>query len=254
MGALRVLEPRAWAILILLFAAVTLSIASLVLRRRRPASTLRPLPVFEQLRGEVARAAETGRAIHIALGQGGLAGENSLTTVAAWEVIDSLADEAVGHRVPLVISVGDATLVPLAQDALRRAFERRGVPELYNPTWVRYIASSPFAYAGGAATLAADETVTANVMVGAFGAEVTLVADAGSRRDLPLPAGAVSPEALGALYPATEHLAIGEELFASGAAIGSSPGRSAGLVTQDVLRVVLSVAVLAIALLTLVVG
>jgi hypothetical protein len=239
--------------LLVLVGGLTL-VAALLFLRRRPAPQLRPLPAFRDLRQQVARAAETGGAVHVALGLGGLASEDAMTSIAAWDVIDSIADDAVAYRVPIVASVGDPTLIPLAQDALRRAFEQRGAPELYSPAWVRFIAPSQFAYAGGAATLAADETVTTNVMAGAFGAEVSLIADAAARRDLPQLAAAVSPDALGALYAATERLALGEELFAAGAHITGEPRHVAGLITQDVLRALLAVVIVVIALLTLMGG
>jgi hypothetical protein len=245
--------PQIWAILLLLLGSLILVVALLLLRRRS-APEMRPLAAFRDLPGQVARAAETGGAVHVALGLGGLASEDAMTSVAAWDVIDSLADDAVAYRVPIVISVGDPTLIPLAQDALRRAFEERGAPELYNPAWVRFIAPSQFAYAGGAATIAADETVTANVMAGAFGSEATLIADAAARRGLPQSAAAVNSDALGALYPATARLAIGEELFAAGAEITREPRHVAGLIAQDVLRVVVAAAIVVIALLALVGG
>jgi len=249
------LGPRLWTILLLLLSIVVLLIVQLVLRRRKgPAPEIRPLAAFQDLRDELAQAAESGRAIHVALGSGGLTGEDAGVSLAALRVVDGLVDNAVSYRVPLIVSVGDPTLLPLAQDALRRAYERRGLAELYNPGWVRFVAPSPLAYAAGAAIITADPAVATNIVAGSFGAEATLLADAGIRRELAQVAAVTTPGAAGALYAATDRLAVGEELFAAGALISSERRYLAGLFTQDVLRVVLVVAILVSAVVALVSG
>ena len=235
--------PSGWAVLLLVLAAIVVLIAQLVLRRRKgPSPDVRPLEAFLTLRDELAQAAESGSAIHVALGSGGLTGEDALASVAALQVVDALVDNAVSYRVPFTISVGEPTLLPLAQDALRRAFERRGLAELYNPDWVRFIAPAPLPYAAGAAALVAEPAVATNIVAGALGAEVSLITEAGIRRDLSQSAAVASPAGAAALFPATERLALGEELFAAGAAMTGEPRYVAGLVTQDVLRVVVIVA------------
>jgi hypothetical protein len=145
--------------------------------------------------------------------------------------------------------VGDPTLLPLAQDILRRAYERNGRKELYNPDRVRFVAPSPVAYAAGAAHVVATERVTANTMIGAFGSEVSLIADAGARRDLRQLGAAADPRAIGALYPATDRLAVGEELYAAGAQMTGERRYLVSLITQDILRVILALVILGVAFL-----
>jgi hypothetical protein len=152
---------------------------------RGPSPEVRSLPAFQTLVDEVGYSAESGGAIHIALGNGGLYGDDAITSLAGLQVVESLADATVSYSVPPIITVGDPTLLPLAQDMLRRAYERKGIAEQYDPSSVRFIAPSPIAYAAGAANVVAAENVAANVMAGAFEAEVSLIADAGARRDLP---------------------------------------------------------------------
>lgn len=220
----------------------------LILRGRKgPRPQVRPLPAFQDLVDETGYAAESGGAIHIALGSGGLNGEDAMMSLAGLQVVEALADMAVSYNTPPVITVGDPTLLPLAQDILRRAYERKGIAELYNPGSVRFVAPSPVAYAAGAAHVVATENVTASMTGGAFGAEVSLIADAGARRDLPQLAAAADPRALGALYPATDRLAVGEELYAAGAQMTGERRYLVSLVAQDVLRVVLALAILGLA-------
>jgi hypothetical protein len=141
-------------------------------------------------------------------------------------------------------------LLPLAQDILRRAYERSGRGGLYDPGSVRFVAPSSVAYAAGAANVLATENVTASMVAGAFGAEVSLIADAGARRNLPQLAAAADPSAIGALYPATDRLAVGEELYAAGAQMTGERRYLVSLVAQDILRVILVLAILGSVVLT----
>jgi hypothetical protein len=164
--------------------------------------------------------------------------------MAALQVVDALADAAVAYDISLVITVGDATLLPLVQDALRRAYEWRDLAESYRSDSVRFVAPTPIAYAAGAASMAATEGVMSNVMVGHFGSEVSLIADMGARLDLSQLAAAASPDAIGALYPTTDRLAIGEELYAAGAQMTKEHRYLISLTAQDVLRLIVIVTIL----------
>ncbi len=232
------------AILLLSLSSLVLIVLLILRGRKGPRPEIRPLPAFQDLQAEAGYAAESGGAIHIALGSGGLYGKDTVTSLAGLQVVESLADAAISCNAPPIITVGDPTLLPLAQDILRRAYERNGLAELYNSGKVRFVAPSPVAYAAGAANVVAAENVTANVMSGAFGAEVSLITDAGARRDLPQLAAAVDPRAIGALYPVTDRLAVGEELYAAGAQITGKRHYLVSLVAQDILRVILVLAIL----------
>jgi hypothetical protein len=231
------------AILLLVLSGFVLLVLLILRGRKGPAPQVRPLPAFQDLWDETGVAAESGGAIHIALGSGGLSGEDAVTSLAGLQVLEALADAAVSYTPPIV-TVGDPTLLPLAQDTLRRAYERNGLAALYDPGRVRFVAPSPVAYAAGAAHVVATENITASTMYGAFGAEVSLITDAGARRDLPQLAAAAAPYALGALYPAIDRLAVGEELYAAGAQMTGERRYLVSLVAQDVLRVILVLVIL----------
>jgi hypothetical protein len=231
------------AILLLVLSGFVLLVLLILRGRKGPAPQVRPLPAFQDLWDETGVAAESGGAIHIALGSGGLSGEDTVTSLAGLQVLESLADAAVSYTPPIV-TVGDPTLLPLAQDTLRRAYERNGLAALYDPGRVRFVAPSPVAYAAGAAHVVTTESITASTMYGAFGAEVSLITDAGARCDLPQLAAAAAPHALGALYPAIDRLAVGEELYAAGAQMTGERRYLVSLVAQDILRVILALAIL----------
>ncbi len=242
------------AILLLTISGLVLATLLILRGRRGPRPTIRPLPAFQELRDETGRAAECGGIIHIALGSGGLNSEDAVSSLAGLQIVEALASDAISYSIQPIITVGDPTLFSLAQDTLRRAYERHGLTERHDPGQVRFVAPSPVAYAAGAANVVAAEGVTVNVMAGAFGAEVSLIADAGARRALPQLAAAAAPQAIGALYPTTDHLAVGEELYAAGAYTTGERRYLASLVAQDIMRVILVLVILGAAVLALVGG
>ena len=216
-------------------------------RGRGKRDQIRPIPAFKTLEYEIGRAAESGGTVHIALGSGGLVSDDVATSLAALEAVEALADTAVLYNAVPIITVGDPTLVPLAQDALRRAHERHGLIKRYDPDHVRFVAPSSVAYAANAADVVINKDIVTNVMMGAFWAEVSLIADAAARHNLHQSAAATTPDALGALYPATDHLAIGEELYGAAAQLAPKMRYTVSLKTQDIVRLLLIVVIMLMA-------
>lgn len=238
-----VLTGELMPFLLLLIAFVILVFFTLRARRgRRP--SVRSLPAFDNLPTELGKGAEAGASLHLSLGSGGVGGGRTLTSLAALQVLEGIADAAVSYGTLPIVTVGDPTLLPLAQDVLRRAANRLGVSQRYDPTNVRFISSFPDAYALGASDVLAHEKVIANVLAGSFGEEVSLLTGAGEGQDLTQMAAVDRLRALGALYPADTSLAAGEELYAGGARLMREPRYLASLRTQDVLRFLVVAAIL----------
>ncbi|MBN1955084.1 MAG: hypothetical protein JW900_08550 [Anaerolineae bacterium] len=204
----------------------------------------RTLPVFDKLPIEIGNAAESGSSLHIALGSGRLGGQKSLSSLAAVIVLDSLIDAAVAYGTPPIVTVGDPTLLPLVQDVMRRAYEKRGVPERYNPTSVRFIAPEPIVYALGAADLDNHVRVRGDALIGSFDEEAALVTHIADVRGYPRLAALDRPHAIAAVYSSLTSLAIGEELYAGAAPITRFPHHLASLQVQDILRLLLIGAIL----------
>lgn len=205
---------------------------------------LRPIPGLEALPGSLGRAAETGRPLHVSVGVEGIGGEATAQTWAGLALLDRLADEAAAVGAPLVVTVADATALPIAQDIVRRAHARHGRLDDYDPTQVRLVAPLPLAYAAGVSGLLGREALTGSVMAGAFGDEVVLIGEAGARRDVEQVAGAANPVALPFMMATAGETLIGEELFAAAAYTRRLPSQVASLLTEDWARWVIVAAIL----------
>jgi hypothetical protein len=246
------LSTAAGAIVLLLLSILVLVGVTMLRRQGRLGLPVRELTALETLRQELGRATESGKPMHLALGSGALGSGDTITSLAGLQTLEWLVDAAVSYDVPPIVTVGDPTLLPLAQDVLRRAYEQRQIPELYSPDNVRFVAPSSLAYGAGAVVTGAPEDVTATVMVGAFGSEVSLLAEASDLRMVPQLAAVDSAQAVGALYPAVDRLAVGEDLYAVGAQVTGEERYVASLIAQDILRVALVAAILVGAVLALV--
>jgi len=219
--------------------------------KKGPDPMVRPLPVFQELKTEVGYAAESGGGLHIALGNGSLYGQSAITSVAALQLFSSLSDTMVAYDAPPIVTVGDPTLLPLAQDILRRTYERVGQAKLFDPRQVWFVAPSPVAYAAGAAQVSALEPISAEMVIGDFSAEVGFIGQSSMRHGISSLAAVAAPAAIGALYPATSRLAMGEEMFAGSAQVTGERRHVLALLAQDVLRLILILAILTSALLAM---
>jgi hypothetical protein len=234
-------------VLLLLILPILFFLASRV--RAGMAGELRPLPGLKRLPDAVGHSAETGQPIHVSVGVAGVGGPATAETWAGLTLLSQLADKAAACDTPLIVTVADPTVVPLAQDIVRRAYIRHGNPEGYDPTQVRFIAPEPVAYAAGVMGLLEREQLTGSVMVGTFGTEYLLMGETGARRGVHQVVGTASPETLPLVYASADETLIGEEMFAGGAYLAGLPLQVASLLAEDWARwlVILLIVVAAVA-------
>jgi hypothetical protein len=220
----------------------------LMLRARAGKARVRPLAGMAELEGSVALSAETGQPIHVSVGVAGVGGTFTAETWAGLTLLNQMADEAAACNTPLIVTVADATVLPIAQDILRRAYVRQGNPEGYDPTQVRFIAPFPAAYAAGVMGLLQREPLSANVMVGTFGQEYLLMGETGARRGVQQIVGAADPQTLPLVYVSANETLVGEEMFAAGAYTTRLPIQIGSLLTEDWARWAVIVAIVVTAI------
>ncbi|MGQ9599228.1 MAG: DUF6754 domain-containing protein [Anaerolineae bacterium] len=197
------------------------------------AGELRSLPGITEVSQSIGHSAETGQPLHVSVGVAGVGGAATAETWAGLSLLSQIADKAAACDTSLIVTVADATALPIAQDLVRRAYTRHGNPEGYDPTQVRFIAPVPMAYAAGVMGLLERQPLMANVMVGTFGDEYLLMGETGARRQVPQIVGATDPQTLPLVYASADHTLIGEETFAVGAYTKRLPIQIGSLLTED---------------------
>ena len=206
--------------------------------------TLRPIRAFSRLRELIGRGSETGRPIHVSLGTGGIADASTAESLAGVTLLEHIAGQSAASGAPLIVTVSDPTLLPLAQETNRSAWESRPYRYQASEAEARMVAPDATAYAAGVMDILLGENVAANVMVGKFGPEYLLMGETGVHAQIPQVAGATDPQTLPFIYATADDPLIGEEIFASGAYLGSKATHIASLRVQDWLRIVLSAVIL----------
>jgi hypothetical protein len=191
---------------------------------------------MEALPDLIGLAAEAGQPLHVSVGVDGVGTGKTAETWAGLSLLAQIADDAAACDAPLIVTVADATVLPIAQDTLRRAYMRYGNPGGYDPTRVRLIAPTPVAYAAGVAGILEREQIVASVMVGSFGDEFLLMGEIGAQRGVRQLVGAADPQTLPFVYAAANETLIGEEMFGSGAQASGQPIQIASLITEDWIR------------------
>lgn len=228
-------------ILILVLTMAVTVVTTQFIRRRRNLVALRRVPAYDALPLAIGEAIEANRPVHVSFGSAGLGGASTLLTLATGELFYQVAARAAIGTTPPILTVTDPTAVPLGQDMVRRAYRSRGLLNRYPSGSVRWYPAGQRSLAFAAALTAAlgDDRVASNILVGSFGSELALVADAAIRRDQTLIATSVDLEGQAVAYAMSNEPLIGEEVFTAGAYLDSTPSHVGALVAQDLLRLLL---------------
>ncbi|HNS63296.1 MAG TPA: hypothetical protein PKN11_02645 [Anaerolineaceae bacterium] len=211
----------------------------------------RPMPGFQRLRRAIGLSVEQGNRLHISLGKASLvnpAGASSLAALAALERIarmSSLSDR------PPIASSGDGALAILSQDAMRSAYRLSNSPELHDPDRGRLAGATPLSFLAGMLPLVHGEHVSAHVLLGNFGSEIALLAEAANQKEQFTLAASDSLTAQAVLYATAQEPLIGEELFAVSAYLLAGPQHTASLRVHDLLRLGVIAAILILVILSL---
>jgi hypothetical protein len=217
---------------------------------------LRPLSGFESLTNQIGRAVESGRRVHFSLGRAALNRSNAPASLAALSALDYLAEDGCASNVPPIVTVGEATLLPAAQDQLRGAYSKAGRSKNFSNTMVEFVAAdtSPMSYAAGVSYTIQHSNVGSNLLMGHMGPEIAIILEAGGRENMDQIVGSDDPTALAVGAAMSDDLLIGEELFAAGAYMKGEPAQLASLQIQDILRLIIAAAVFLFAFINLLLG
>ena len=227
---------------VLLFAILLLVFAAL--GGKQPARPVREIPAFQKLRRAVGLAVESGTRLHVSLGRADLTGPDSAVGLAGLTVLERATRAAAISDRPPIATSGEGSLATLSQetlDSMRRSVSPDREPD---PGAGRLTGLTPFSYAAGVIPVIHDEHISTNIILGHFGPEVALITEAGERVGSLTIAGTDQVSAQAVIYATAQEPLVGEEVYASGAYLGSSPAHVASLRVQDIFRWVLIIAIL----------
>ena len=221
--------------LVILAVSAILLLAITLWKRKSPAR-LREIPALAQLYRVLGLSVEDGTRLHISLGSGSLLDARGGSALAGLAMLRHIAERTSVSDKPSVASAGTSVLGLLAQETLQSGYKAAGVEELYAPSTGRVTGLSPFGYAAGAMNISQDENVSANILIGNFGPEVALITDVSERGSVTTIGASDNLAGQAVLFANTQDALIGEELFSTGAYLGTNTSHLASLTVQDILR------------------
>lgn len=248
LGDVRLDENRAWPLAILLCFVAFLLLASLLSRASKGLS-LRDISGYRAIHQLVDGAAESLIPFHFSPGTGILGGRQTADSLAGLLAMSSVAARASGARAEMRVTTPDPIVEAIGHGMMRPA---EGLPRrasAIEKERVQFLAPEPVAYAAGVMGALGRQRLSGSVMVGAFGDEYLLMAQAAVSHQLPQVVGATAPETLPFVVATTTTPLLGEEVFASGAYLTERPIYRASLLAQDWLRNLVLAVVVGLALL-----
>jgi hypothetical protein len=172
----------------------------------------------------------------IALGGSSLLTRHAAAALAGLGLLREVSQKASASDRPPVAVSGEAALALLSQDSLEAGYRAIGAGEYYQPATGRLAGMTPFSSAAATMLMLKDEHVSTAALIGRFGMEAALLAEAADRAGAVLLGASSETAAQAALYATASETLIGEELYAAPAYFGGRPAFTAGLTVEDILR------------------
>jgi hypothetical protein len=220
---LPVLLPR---LLLLVFSALILS---RILVARKRSLFIRRIPGLTAVDEAVGRATEMGRPITFSLGLGGL----DVITLQSLAIAIHVLRKAIQFGNRMIITMRDATIYAIADDAVREAYTQEGRPEGYRVDDVRFLSDRQFAYASAMVGLIHREKAASCFMFGTFFAESLVLAEAGNQVGAIQVAGTPTTTQVPFFIASCDYTIIGDEYYAATAYLSREPVLLGSLVGQD---------------------
>ncbi|OGO04395.1 MAG: hypothetical protein A2Y73_09075, partial [Chloroflexi bacterium RBG_13_56_8] len=205
---------------------------------------LRSIPAYERIKQLASHAAESGQPIHIGMGTGQLGGDATPEASMGITVFDYVAHHAATSDQPVSATVGDPTILPMAQGILLAARGEAGFPERYTGREVHFYGNDPLAYGAGVLAALQQRDHLASILLGRYGSEGLWIAETTRRHeDIVQLGGTVDPAAATLMRASLDDAVFGEEMFAAGAYLHRA-SHLGSLAMQDGARILIVIGII----------
>jgi hypothetical protein len=214
----------------LLLLAFSLIIVWQVVRAQRGARPfIRRIPGLNAIEEAVGRAVEMGRPIMASVGLGGI----DIVTLQALAIVANVANVAARFGNRILLPVRTAALVPVAEDALRNAYNAAGRPDAFHEEDILFLSGEQFAYAAGVSGIIQREKVAATFLFGTFYAESLIIAENANQVGAIQIAGTPSTTQIPFFIVSCDYVIIGDEFYGATAYLTRQPTLMGSLAGQD---------------------
>jgi hypothetical protein len=203
----------------------------------------RSIVFFPRFRQLVAQAAESGRCLHLGLGATQLGSDTTPEALMGATLLSYIAQQAAIYDQRATATLGDATLLGLAQSILQGARRGAGFPEHYSGRDARFYGPDRLAFAVGTVETLNKERFLGSVLAGPLDAEGLWIGEMTERGNLALLGSASDPAAAALLDLSLDASLMGEDVYAVGAYL-HEPAHLGSLGAQDFMRAILILAII----------
>lgn len=202
---------------------------------------IRKIPGLDAVEEAVGRATEMGRPV---LFIPGLQELDDIETIAGISILGRVAKITAQYETPLMVPVRYPLVLIAGQEVVEQAYIEAGRANSYDKDIVRYVAGEQFAFTATVNGYMMRERPATIIYMGAFFAESLLLAETGNAAGSIQIAGTARPEQLPFFIAACDYTLMGEELYAASAYLSGDPLMLGGLKGQDMIKILIIIAIL----------
>ncbi|MGH8103842.1 MAG: DUF6754 domain-containing protein [bacterium] len=200
---------------------------------RRKLPPLRKIPGLQVFEEAIGRAAELGRPVYYCPGWGEKL-QLSPIQFAAISLITAVARGAARLGLRTFVTIAKPPgFYPMVLEAVREAYVAEGQRDLFSPDDIKFVSEDQSAYAAATVGLIARERPGSCFLLGDYGFESLIVAEAGQRVNAFQISGTPQYHQTPFFVCATDYTLIAEEYFAASAYLSNDPQSIGSLVGQD---------------------
>jgi len=228
----------------LILLAVVLILLLNALERKKIRSNFRIIPSFDQLQRALNHTIEGGQGVQITLGRGSILSPQAGSTLAAVEMLASIARLCLNSDTPPLATSGDGSIALFSYETLMNTGQGMRSGARINPRMAQITGVSPFTYAAGTMLAQRNGKYQLAVALGNYGPEMGLLVDTAERSRAFFTGGTDNILAQSVLFASSRSVLIGEEFFSASGYIHQDSLHNASIKTQDILRIFLIIVII----------
>jgi hypothetical protein len=202
---------------------------------------IRSMPGLDAIEEAIGRSTEMGKPI---LYVPGIDDATNIQTIYSMIILNHVAKRVAQYDTPLIVPVGKAIVVPLAEESVKSGYSAAGRPDAYNANNVRFLSDEQFAFTAAVNGIMNREKPAANIFLGSFFAESLVLAETGITTGAIQIAGTANIHQLPFFVVACDYALVGEEFYAATAYLSREPGLVGTLKATDLMKAVLMVTII----------
>ncbi len=210
--------------------------------RKNPNLFLRRIGGLDAVDEALGRATEMGKPV---LFVHGLRAMDSISTVAAVNILGEVAKKIARYDSKLLCANNDPIVLAVSQETVKEAYLDAGRPDAYNSDDVFFVAAEQFSYVAAVDGIMVRQKPAANLYAGYFYAESLILAETGATTGAIQIAATDSYTQLPFFVTTCDYTLMGEELYAASAYLSRDPLLLGSLKGQDVGKALICVILIA---------